>query len=226
MADEKKTSPASSDFEEEESPHCSRRETRRLQLQAKRKGSTAKAEAATAGDAPAEETSRAVEYCDICGYPPGYCEFFATWSQCRESALAKYPHLFTDETPQPTESQLGKHQTRGGAGVCPKKKTDVAPSPGTARVRVRKVIRTRKKAVTQIFNVERFDVELEAAAKTLKKKFACGCAVVKGADGSVALELQGDAEETIAEVLSELWPQIPIEAVQFGGGAVDRGGRH
>ena len=63
--------------------------------------------------------------------------------------------------------------------------------------------RNRKKMITNVVGLERFDVDLKEASKAFGKKFACGCSVTKGATGRDELDLQGDYSEQLAALICE-----------------------
>ena len=61
--------------------------------------------------------------------------------------------------------------------------------------------RNRRKMITNVVGLEKFDVDLKDASKMFGKKFACGCSVTKGATGKDELDLQGDYSEQLGELI-------------------------
>ena len=70
--------------------------------------------------------------------------------------------------------------------------------------------RNKRKTITNVAGFEHFsskfpDGGLKEVAKTLGKKFACGCSVTKGATNQDEIDLQGDYGEQIKEILVQKW---------------------
>jgi len=70
--------------------------------------------------------------------------------------------------------------------------------------------RNKRKTITNVAGFEHFsskfpDGGLKEVAKTLGKKFACGCSVTKGATNQDEIDLQGDYGEQIKELLVQKW---------------------
>ena len=70
--------------------------------------------------------------------------------------------------------------------------------------------RNKRKTITNVAGFEHFsstfqDGNLKEVAKTLGKKFACGCSVTKGATNQDEIDLQGDYGEQIKEILVQKW---------------------
>ena len=79
---------------------------------------------------------------------------------------------------------------------------------------VTRLSRNRRKMITNVVGLERFDVDLKEASKAFGKKFACGCSVTKGATGKDELDLQGDYSEQLGALIREKYG-VSAEDVRF-----------
>ena len=138
-----------------------------------------------------ENTPVKVEYCSICGLPHEYCSYGPLWD--------KHPKKETTEG----ETEGSKAEEK----PIPVKAPKVASSSSTITVKI--APRIGRRYLTTISGLEECDVELAKACKIFAKKFACG--VSKNDAGEI--EIQGDCEETIVEVLTSNWKQIKAKNV-------------
>merc|ERR1712039_1115921 len=84
-------------------------------------------------------------------------------------------------------------------------------------VTIRKLTRSGKKCVTSVEGLEGFDVKLEAVAKLFKKKFSCGCSVVKGTEGKAdSVDIQGDFEVEVIDALCGEFKNISRDKICVG----------
>merc|ERR1712232_572311 len=116
----------------------------------------------------------------------------------------------------------------GAAGEKPKekllpggkKKRDASP-----HVTIRKLTRGGRKCVTVVAGLEGFDVKLDAVAKAFKKRFACGCSVVKGDNGLPdTVDIQGDFEDEVVDQLVDKF-KIPQEKISLAAGGTKKAGK-
>ena len=92
-----------------------------------------------------------------------------------------------------------------------KKKKKRRPKP---TVIVSRLTRSRRKFVTLVTGLAEKGVNPKAAAKRCAKKFACGCAVIKGTKD---VEIQGDVTYELVEFLLEEYPeQLTKHDIGFG----------
>lgn len=160
-----------------------------------------------------------VKYCEVCGLPPDFCMYGPCWEKCKPWCIENVPYLY------PELGSVSLDDAKKGAAEAAeqskvkllpggKKKREASPS-----VQIKKLTRGGRKCVTSIQGLELFDVKLEAAAKTFKKKFACGSAVVKGDNGLPdCIEIQGDVGPELAELLVDEFgvPEDKVHAVEGG----------
>merc|ERR1712079_106740 len=132
---------------------------------------------------PPIEGKEEIEYCPICGLPPDFCQYGPSWEKCKPWCMEHYPQYYPELSGVSLEDAKKSAQEateRGKEKILPggKKKRESSP-----RVKIRKLTRSGRKCVTSVTGLELFDVKLDAVAKLFKKKFSCGCSVVKGENG-------------------------------------------
>merc|ERR1712039_127540 len=90
-----------------------------------------------------------------------------------------------------------------------KKKREASP-----HVTIKKLTRGGRKCVTSVSGLEGFGIKLDDVAKKFKKKFSCGCAVVKGDPGQPdCVDIQGDFEEEVIDCIVAEFKSVPREKV-------------
>merc|ERR1719219_3166606 len=103
-----------------------------------------------------------------------------------------------------------------------KKKRDASP-----HVFIRKLTRGGRKCVTTVTGLDGFGVNMEDVAKKFKKKFACGCAVVKDNAGVDMIEIQGDfvSGGEVVDELCDKFPDVTPEKVSIMDSATKKAGK-
>jgi len=194
-----------------------------------------------------------VLYCGNCGFPPEFCEFGGKgWKKkCGPWLIENMPRPFleryelvsaedelvegmeavavegnvtTDE-----EASRAKQTTKKGEKL---QKGDKLLPGGKVKkggestcVTVEKVTRNKRKFTTVVVGLEHFGVKLKDASKLFKKKFSCGCAVVKGDAGkSDSVEIQGDFQDDVLEMIAEHkdFEDVPEEVLYIKDGTRKR----
>merc|ERR1711998_462704 len=92
-------------------------------------------------------------------------------------------------------------------------------------VTVEKITRNKRKFTTVVTGLEHFGVKLKDASKVFKKKFSCGCAVVKGEAGKPdSIEIQGDFQDDVLDMIAEArdFEDVPEEALFIKDGTKKR----
>eukprot|EP01132_Coremiostelium_polycephalum_P009178 gene9178-11251_t len=90
-----------------------------------------------------------------------------------------------------------------------------ATAPGKKKKEVKHEViiettkRNKKKHVTTISGLENYGVKLSDASKHMAKKFSCGCSVVKTATGGEEIDIQGDFQDELIEMILEKWTTVP-----------------
>ncbi|KAJ8326006.1 hypothetical protein BDV3_003856 [Batrachochytrium dendrobatidis] len=137
-------------------------------------------------DINAEEgpTTRVVEvlYCGHCSVPPEYCEFGTAIAECKAWLKTHDQNLFVKlygetELVQAQVSTLDI-SCQEPAAVPSKSSKKTTPK---AKVVLSTIERTKRKRITIVNGLEKFDVDLKKAAKQMASKFACGASVSKNA---------------------------------------------
>lgn len=146
----------------------------------------------------------------VCTLPPLYCEVGPSPANCVANWLEE-DKMYYLELCGKSEEEL--KDIAKGASEAPKvvKKKDTGP----AQILVQTAARGKRKTVTIITNLEKFDIKLDAAAKYFQKKFACGAAVVKNANPGLPdmVEIQGDFEYDVADVICKEWKTVDIKSI-------------
>ncbi|KAG6373899.1 eukaryotic translation initiation factor 1-like protein [Boletus reticuloceps] len=171
-----------------------------------------------------------VLYCEICTFPPEYCEFGSSFTRCKEWLHAAHPQLFEKYySEEALQSKLGTLSLEAQAMLekdTAKKeakaeaKADAALKKKMAsQVVIKRIERNKRKFVTAIHGIEvfggslggqftsdslsdkRVDIELKKAAKFLAQKFATGASVTKNAQGQDEIVVQGDVAEEVLELI-------------------------
>ena len=160
-----------------------------------------------------------VPYCPITGVPFEFCEFTPKIKECREYFEANYSKYYPDvegeeglaelmerlgmiggdaasKKAQSAKQKGGGGEGGGGGGG---KKKEAAP----AQVVIELNNRNKKKHITVVKGLEGFpSVDPANAAKLFGKRFACGSALKKGANGqSDSIEIQGSCRDELPGVM-------------------------
>lgn len=169
-----------------------------------------------------------VVYCPICGLPPDFCQYGVSWAKCKPSCIEKFPQYY----PELAGINLDEAKDTAAAAA---EKGKVKEKPGGKKVReasphvtVKKLTRGGRKCVTMIVGLDGFGVNLDAAAKKFKKKFACGCAVVKGEAGHPdSVDVQGDIADTgdPVDLICDEFRSVPREKVTIEAGGTKKKGK-
>jgi density-regulated protein DRP1 len=73
------------------------------------------------------------------------------------------------------------------------------------KVTVSNQSRTKKKSVTTVVGLEKFDVKLVDAAKIFRQKFACGASVVDGPLEGEEIQIQGEVVSELVQLMKDKW---------------------
>ncbi|KAG2142735.1 eukaryotic translation initiation factor 1-like protein [Suillus bovinus] len=151
-------------------------------------------------------------YCQICTFPPEYCEFGSSLTRCKEWLQGAHAQLFdkyySDEALQSkigtlsleAQAKLEKDSAKKEAKA--EAKADAALKKKMAsQVSIKRIERNKRKHVTAIHGLEAFDIDLKKAAKFLAQKFATGASVTKNAQGQDEIVVQGDVSDDVMELI-------------------------
>jgi len=171
------------------------------------------------------KSAQEIRYCPTCGLPPDFCIHGPSWAKCKPWCMEHYPQYYPDlegGSLDDAKKKAAEAASKGKVKELPggKKKREASPS-----IQIKKLSRGGRKCVTSVSGLELFNVKLDDAAKKFKKKFSCGCAVVKDASGGGdTVDIQGDFEEEVIEICEAEFkiPRTKIEKLEDG---VKRGGK-
>jgi len=169
-----------------------------------------------------------VPYCPKCGLTPDFCSYGPSWEECKPWVLENFPHFYPELAGLSIEDAkkraLEVAGSKKGNKLLPGGKLKKDQSP---RVYVRKMTRSGRKCVTTVQGLDLFGVKLDAACKIFKKRFACGASVVASGSPNVPdeVDIQGDFEEELIEVLTENFPEIDEDKIEFLAGGTKKKGK-
>ncbi|KAK8815229.1 hypothetical protein WA158_003446 [Blastocystis sp. Blastoise] len=158
-----------------------------------------------------------IEYCDVCGLPPEYCEYGPCFDLCKpwlkETHLDLYPELssieFTQEQIEATQEAIAK-RAKISQPLRKKSKKDTGVKELIFTIKSRQ----KHKYITIVTGLDLWDVKIKEACKTFGKKFSCGVSTEKSADGKDEVHVQGDIRDELADLINELY-DIPLENMFF-----------
>jgi density-regulated protein DRP1 len=178
-------------------------------------------------DYPPMESAVVVQYSPFSGLPPDFCQFAPTWDKdkpwCMENFPQYYPELSgvsLEDAKKTAEDASAKSKEKLLPGG--KKKRDASP-----HISIRLLTRGGRKCVTTVNGLDGFGVDMEGVAKKFKKKFACGCAVVKDNAGCDMVEIQGDfvSGGEVVDALCDQFPEVTPEKVSIMDSATKKKGK-
>lgn len=176
-------------------------------------------------DYPEITRAEEVVYCPFDDLPPDFCRYGPCWEKSKPWVLENFPHYypeFADASIEDAKKGAAEANERSKVKELPGGKKIREASP---KVQIKRLQRGGRKAITVVVGLEGFGVKLDAAAKLFKKKFACGSAVVKGSAGVPdAVEIQGDVEAEVEELITDEYKVPEDKIVQLEGGT-KKGGK-
>ncbi|KAJ2553179.1 Translation machinery-associated protein 22, partial [Coemansia sp. RSA 1933] len=174
-------------------------------------------------DSPAKKS---VLYCQVCSLPPEYCEFSASKNKCqtwlKETHPSVHQQLYSDSalTEKMAMTTLSEEKVAKEAAKMEKAVTKEEArlereqeKKKAAKVIIKRVVRNKRKCVTNVFGLDVFGIDLKKMAKTFANHFACGGSVSKTPQGQDEIVVQGDFSEEIRELIIKTHPQIPEENI-------------
>ncbi|KAF8839307.1 density-regulated protein DRP1 [Paxillus ammoniavirescens] len=170
-----------------------------------------------------------VLYCQICTFPPEYCEFGSSLTRCKEWLHETHPQLhekyYSDEALQSKlgtlslEAQAKLEKDTAKKEAKAEAKADAALKKKMAsQISIRRIERNRRKFVTAVHGLEAFEIDLKKAAKFLAQKFATGASVTKNPQGQDEIVVQGDVSDEILELIENntgLFKGVPAANVEI-----------
>ncbi|EGF81203.1 hypothetical protein BATDEDRAFT_6271, partial [Batrachochytrium dendrobatidis JAM81] len=169
-----------------------------------------------------------VLYCGHCSVPPEYCEFGTAIAECKAWLKTHDQNLFVKlygETElvqaQVSTLDISCQEPAAVPSKSSKKTTPKVDIPNSSWVSIQaKVVlstieRTKRKRITIVNGLEKFDVDLKKAAKQMASKFACGASVSKNAQGVEEIIVQGEFMDELIKLITATWPQIDKRLIEL-----------
>lgn len=175
---------------------------------------------------------RNVVYCDVCSFPPDYCEFSGKLKRCKVWLRENHADLYTklygesedevdamssklagssigEEREEKLEKDLKKLETKQEN----KEQRELAKKL-SSKVIIKREARTKRKFILAISGLEVFDVDMKKLAKTFASKFATGCSVSKNAEKKEEIVIQGDVLEAVEKYIHSLLEEKGLKDVK------------
>lgn len=166
-----------------------------------------------------------IVYCDICTFPPEYCEFGGAAKRCKEWLEKEHEELYeklygVDSLDKKTSSLSLEKQEE----IDRKIKKDQAKEEAKAerehqkklssKVIIKRIERSKRKHVVAVAGLEVFGIDLKKIAKTLASKFATGASVTKTPEGKDEIIIQGDVADEVEEYVTELLEEKGLDEIK------------
>lgn len=172
-----------------------------------------------------EVAPKSVTYCDVCSFPPEYCEFGGQFRKCREwlsdnhkeifeklysdAALANATLTLSIEKEEKMHKDLEKKQAKEEAKAERELKKKLA-----SKVVIKRIERNRRKHVISIGGLEVFNIDMKKLSKTFAQKFATGASVVKNAEKKDEIVVQGDVSDEARAYIEKLLEEKGLDEVK------------
>ncbi|KZT60761.1 density-regulated protein DRP1 [Calocera cornea HHB12733] len=153
-----------------------------------------------------------VLYCEVCTFPPEYCEFGSSVSKCKSWLAEEHPELYdkywSDEALVKKIGTLSLENQKKLDDDSAKKEAKAEAKASLAekkrkesKITIKRVERNKRKHVTSVQGLEAFGVDLKKASKLFAQKFATGSSVSKNLQGLEEIVVQGDVTEEIVDMI-------------------------
>ncbi|ODV83378.1 hypothetical protein CANARDRAFT_30004 [[Candida] arabinofermentans NRRL YB-2248] len=153
-----------------------------------------------------------VIYCQVCTFPVEYCEFGKLFKKCKTSLESTNPELYESmysDSAKPQGSSLSAEReakmTESLAKMQLKEERKLEREMEElqkSKVLIKRIQRTKHKAVISIAGLEVFGVDMKSLAKTFASKFATGASVTKNAEKKDEVVIQGDVGDEVEAYLT------------------------
>lgn len=173
-----------------------------------------------------------VEYHPAVDLPPEYCEYLpkADFEKCLpwlirnrdtewlQANCKNYAATFSGEN----EAELKEKLEKLCLEATPKEGDVIKKLPGgkvkkkeKAEILIERSVRNKKKCITTVSGLETFGIKNAEASKVFGKKFACGASVTKNAMEKEQIDIQGDFQEDLAELIVSKWKDVSPKDIYF-----------
>lgn len=174
-----------------------------------------------------------VIYCDVCSYPPEYCEFSGKLKRCKKWLNDTHPDLYAKlygDANDDEVTRLGKKLVESSIGEERENKLEAdllklqkreenkeqreLAKKLSSKVIIKREARTKRKFIVAIQGLEVFGIDMKKVAKTFASKFATGCSVSKNAEKKEEIVIQGDVIDSVESYIHQLLAEKGLEDVK------------
>ena len=174
-----------------------------------------------------------VIYCEICSYPPEYCEFSGKLKRCKKWLSETHPDLYArlyDDSDDNEVTNLGKKLIESSIGEERETKLEAdllklqkreenkeqreLAKKLSSKVIIKREARTKRKFIVAIQGLEVFEIDMKKLAKTFASKFATGCSVSKNAEKKEEIVIQGDVIDSVESYIHQLLAEKGLKDVK------------
>lgn len=174
-----------------------------------------------------------VIYCDVCSYPPEYCEFSGKLKRCKKWLNDTHPDLYAKlygDANDDEVNKLGKKLVESSIGEERENKLEAdllklqkkeenkeqreLAKKLSSKVIIKREARTKRKFIVAIQGLEVFGIDMKKVAKTFASKFATGCSVSKNAEKKEEIVIQGDVIDSVESYIHQLLAEKGLEDVK------------
>lgn len=166
-----------------------------------------------------------VIYCEICSFPPEYCEFGGAYKRCLVWLEQKHPDLYNrlhGDSSNPVSSSLSvEKQEELERKIQKQQAKEEAKAERelqkklSSKITISRIARSKRKHVIAIQGLEVFDIDMKKLSKTFSSRFATGASVTKSADGKDELVIQGDVGDEVEQYISDLLQEKGLTEVKL-----------
>ncbi|KAK5773962.1 Tma22p PWA37_003087 [Arxiozyma heterogenica] len=174
-----------------------------------------------------------VIYCEVCSYPPDYCEFSGKLKRCKKWLNETHPDLYAKlygDSGDDEVTNLGKKLVESSIGEERENKLEAdllklqkreenkeqreLAKKLSSKVIIKREARTKRKFIVAIQGLEVFEIDMKKLAKTFASKFATGCSVSKNAEKKEEIVIQGDVIESVESYIQQLLAEKGLQDVK------------
>lgn len=174
-----------------------------------------------------------VIYCDVCSYPPEYCEFSGKLKRCKKWLNDTHPDLYAKlygDANDDEVNKLGKKLVESSIGEERENKLEAdllklqkkeenkeqreLAKKLSSKVIIKREARTKRKFIVAIQGLEVFGIDMKKVAKTFASKFATGCSVSRNAEKKEEIVIQGDVIDSVESYIHQLLAEKGLEDVK------------
>ncbi|KAK6456698.1 translation machinery-associated protein 22 [Scheffersomyces xylosifermentans] len=172
-----------------------------------------------------EIVAKEIIYCEVCSYPPEYCEFGVSFKRCKEWLLEAHPDLYEKlysddalaskvstlsvEREEKISQDLAKKQLKEEA-----KQERELQKKLASKVLIKRIERNRRKHIISISGLEVFNIDMKKLSKTFASKFATGASVIKNAEKKEEILVQGDVSDEAKDYIEKLLEEKGLNGVE------------